>query len=184
LLRNADNNVNYQLRAKEFSVGDRVVPFGMFSDQAGRVTAVWLGIGMVDVEMPNGNKRYPVEDLQRFDKNNDVEPPGTVSTPGGQGSVPVTASSSRVAQAHAKKALYWTQRDRQYRMSGPEAREGKPTCPRCGPDHGLQKAIYKRRDGSSERLMGCPGCMFLIKDADIVNFGPVVADEIEIEGQD
>jgi hypothetical protein len=46
----------------------------------------------------------------------------------------------------------------------------------------LKRAIYKRRDGSSERLLGCPGCMFLIKDADIVNFGPVVESEVELEG--
>jgi hypothetical protein len=44
----------------------------------------------------------------------------------------------------------------------------------------LKRAVYKRRDGSSDKLMGCPGCMFLIKDADIVNFHPV-ADEIEVE---
>jgi hypothetical protein len=29
--------------------------------------------------------------------------------------------------------------------------------------------------------MGCPGCMFLIKDADIVNFGPIAEVEVEVE---
>jgi hypothetical protein len=88
-----------------------------------------------------------------------------------------------VAQAFVKKSLYWAQKDRQYRMTRPEAAGESVACPKCGPDSPLKKAIYKRRDGSSERLQGCPGCMFLIKDADIVNLGPVSAEEIEFEGR-
>jgi hypothetical protein len=67
-------------------------------------------------------------------------------------------------------------------MSRRETAAGEPTCPRCAGDVGspaLRQAVYKRRDGSSLRLLGCPGCMFLIKDTDIVNNGPV---SIEIEG--
>ena len=184
MFRQADNNVNYQERAAEFSVGDQVVPYGMFADQAGRVTAVWPAIGMVDVEFPNGNKRYPVEDLQRYDSQGNSEPPLTVSTPGGQGSYPVTASSSRVASAYTKKSIYWATRDRKYRMNRGETASQKPCCPRCEGSPPLRRAVYKRRDGASEKLMGCPGCMFLIKDADIVNFGAVSAEEIEIEGRD
>jgi len=168
-----------------------VVPYGLFDSQAGRVTAVWPAIGMIDVEMANGNKRYPVEDLQLMDGDGLSSPPETVSTPGGQGSVsvpggpdttPTGKSARRVARAYTKKAIYWVDRDRQYRMSGQEMTTGRPTCPRCHEDTGspaLKRAVYKRRDGSSLRLLGCPGCMFLIKDTDIVNNGPV---EIEIEG--
>ena len=182
--RRADNFVNYQERATEFSVGDVVVPFGMFEGQAGRVTAVWPAIGMVDVEMSTGNKRYPVEDLQRFDKNGNADPTHTESTAGGQPTVRVPGGpyAPRVASAYAKKALYWAQKDRQYRMTQGENATGKPCCPRCEGSPQLKRAIYKRRDGSSDRLMGCPGCMFLIKDADIVNFGPVIEPEIEVEG--
>lgn len=171
--RRATNNVNYQDRANEFSVGDIVFPYGAFKDQGGRVTAVWPAIGMVDVEFPVGNRRYPVEDLQRVDSSGNADPPLTNSVPGGQPtvSVPGGPSKSRVAAAFEKKSLYWAQRDRQYRMTRPEMNAGCPNCPKCGSDFPLKRAVYKRRDGSSERLMGCPGCMFLIKDSDIVNLG-------------
>lgn len=186
--RFAENDVNYQERATEFSVGDTVVPFGLWDSQNGRVTAVWPAIGMLDVEFPVGNRRFPVEDVQRME-NGMADPPDTDSAPGGGGSVsvpggPYPKSANRVAQAFTKKSIYWAQKDRQYRMTRPEAETQSPTCPKCGPESPLKRAIYKRRDGSSERLQGCPGCMFLIKDADIVNFGPVSAEEIEIEGQD
>lgn len=172
--RKAVNNVNYQTRAKEFAVGDIVTPYGLFGDQGGRVTAVWPAIGMVDVEFSIGNRRYPAEDLQKIDANGNAAPPYTNSVPGGQPtvSVPGGPSETRVAAAFEKKSLYWAGRDRQYRMTAPEIMGGCPNCPKCGSDFPLKRAIYKRRDGSSERLMGCPGCMFLIKDADIVNFGP------------
>ena len=182
--KRAENYVNYQERAKGFAVGDTVVPFGWFDSQAGRVTAVWPAIGMVDVEYAHGNKRFPVEDLQKMDGDGNAVPPETVSTPGGQGTVDVPTpnpkSAARVAKAFEKKSLYWADRDRRYRMNRQELSSGVPCCPKCGPDFGLKKAIYKRRDGSSEKLMGCPGCMFLIKDADIVNFGPNA--ELEVEG--
>ena len=181
--KSAENYVNYQQRAQAFSVGDIVVPFGWWDSQAGRVTAVWPAIGMVDVEYAHGNKRFPVEDLQRMDGDGMVDPPHTVSTPGGQGTVfvPTPKSAGRVAKAFEKKSIYWADRDRQYRMNRQERDAGQPCCPKCGPDLSLKNAIYKRRDGSSEKLMGCPSCMFLIKDSDIVNFGPVSAEEIEIE---
>jgi hypothetical protein len=184
--RFAENDVNYQERATEFSVGDTVVPFGLWDSQSGRVTAVWPAIGMLDVEFPVGNHRFPVEDLQRMD-NGTADPPDTDSVPGGGGSVSVPggpypkSAAHRVAQAFVKKSIYWAQKDRQYRMTRPETEGGSPACPKCGSGNPLRKAIYKRRDGSSERLMGCPGCMFLIKGADIVNFGPVIEPEIEIE---
>jgi hypothetical protein len=146
---------------------------------------------MVDVEFSTGNRRFPVEDLQRFDDNGNADPPGVDSVPAGAGTVSVPGGPGvaeknlikRVATAFEKKSLYWASKDRQYRMSRPEVDSGSPCCPKCGPDYPLKRAIYKRRDNSSERLMGCPGCMFLIKDADIVNFGPVSAEEIEIEGR-
>jgi len=137
---------------------------------------------MVDVEFSTGNRRYPVEDLQQIDANGNADPPNTNSVPGGQPTVQVPGgpSGSRVAVAFEKKALYWAARDRKYRMTGPETALGHPKCPKCDEDHSLQRAIYKRRDGSSERLMGCPGCMFLIKDSDIVNFGPIAEVKVEV----
>ncbi len=174
--------VDYQERANEFAVGDVVSPFGAWEAQAGRVTSVWPAIGMVDVEFVTGNKRYPVEDIQRYEDGN-AAPPTTDSAPGGQPtvSVPGGPDAAKVAGAHRKRSLYWTSRDRKYRMTADEADRGCPDCPKCT-GTALKRSIYKRRDGSSERLMGCPGCMFLIKEADIVNFGPIGPIEVEIEG--
>jgi hypothetical protein len=140
---------------------------------------------MIDVEFPTGSKRYPAEELQRFDANGDAQPPTDDSVPGGQPTVSVPggpykqASPEKIAEAHRKRSLYWASKDRKYRMTADEAGSDAVNCPRCK-DVPLKRAVYKRRDGSSDKLMGCPGCMFLIKDADIVNFHPV-ADEIEVE---
>ena len=178
--RQADNFVDFQQRAREFQVGDVVVPFGFFESQAGRVTAVWPAIGMVDVEMPTGNKRWPVEELQKF-TDGVVDPPRNDTTAGGAGTVSVPGgpeeSIFRVANAFMRKALYWAQNDRQYRMTRAEQDSGVPCCPKCEDHPPLKKAVYKRRGGSSTPLLGCPGCMFLIKEVDILNHPAAAAVE-------
>lgn len=183
-MKTGTNNVNWQERATEFSVGDLVGIFGAYESQAGRVTAVWPAIGMIDVEMPNGNKRFPAEDLQRYDGNGNAAPPTTDSAPGGQPTVSVpggpygkSASAERVAEAAVRRALYWASTDRKYKLTRSEKDGGAIGCPKCK-EGSLKRAIYKRRDGASERLMGCPGCMFLIKELDIVNF---LGDNAELE---
>lgn len=174
--RRATTNVNYQQRASEFAVGDIVFPYGSGMDYSGRVTAVWPAIGMVDVEFSNGNKRFPVEVLQRVDAKGNIDAPRTNTAPGGQPTVSVPGGPK------AKLALYWAGPDRQYKMTRTESESNTPVCPKCGSDFPLKKAIYKRRDGSSEKLMGCPGCMFLIKVEDILNFTPSSKDvKIKIE---
>jgi len=206
----AENYVNYQERAAEFAVDDMVVPYGQYDTIAGRVTAVWPAIGMVDVEFSSGNKRYAVEDLQRLDAANTVtEPPDTNSVPGGQPTVSVPggpeaplpdelretaqvadeankkASTRRVAEAFVKKALYWHSNDRKYRATRGETGCGKFGCPKCrakGIESVLKPAVYKRRGGQSERLLGCPGCLFLIKQLDIENLSIGAPAEVEFEG--
>lgn len=201
--KQANTNVNWQQRAAEFAVGDAVVPFGYPTDLSGTVTAVWPAIGMVDVEFALGNKRYPVEDLQRVRQDAWVnEPVLTDTTPGGRGTVPVPGgpypfekipdpaspgfrvpeaeqemlrqqrtagpepSARRVAEAMVKKAIYWGARDRKYRATKSEQGGGPYLCPKDGAS--LQKAIYKREDGKSTKLLGCPVCMFLIREDDII----------------
>jgi len=186
LRRNAENFVNYQDRAKKFSVGDIVAPFGLLESWTGRVTAVWPGIGMIDVETAAGNKRYPAESLQEYIGGN-AAPPLTDSTPGGDHWVsvptPKKASAQRVASTYTKKALfdkgalYWAGADRQYRSTKVESENGCPTCPRCEGEVPLERAIYKRRGGKSDRLLGCKTCLFLIKDSDILNFGVVASTQ-------
>lgn len=179
MIRNAENNVNYQLRATEFAVGDVVSVYGECGGSSGRVVAVYPGIGMVDVEYSTGTKRYPVEDLQRFVDGSPV-PPLTNSTPGGAiGATtsggpyaPLTdvergVAASKVAKTWVKQSLYWAGKDRQYKGTLTEIESGKYLCPKCETE--LRNAAYKRRDGKSERLLGCPSCLFLVKKSDIMN---------------
>ena len=168
--------IDYQMRALEFAPGDVAVLSGDPDTQAGRVVAVWPAIGMVDIEFPGGNKRYPVEDLQRLDANAVPIPPFNNSVPGGAGTVEVAGGkiavdvqilTNRVAHAFVKKALYWAERDRRYRVTSEELGGAALTCPKCK-EAQLRKAIYKRRKGQSEHLLGCPTCLFLIKREDIL----------------
>ena len=182
--RTADTN--YQYIAAGFSVGDIVVPYGMpgYKDLAGRIVALWPGIGMADVQFPMGNRRYPVEDLQRISENGNPDPPrhdtvpggaSTVVKPGGpapQQSHPEDAvearAASRVGSAFVKQALYWAMRDRKYRPTRSENDGGKYCCPRCTDEIHLQRASYKREDGRNVKLLACPTCLFLIRESDLV----------------
>lgn len=181
--------VNYQNRAKDFAIGDMVYPYtqvgaGMNpTAYSGRVVAVWPAIGMVDVEFPTGNTRFPVEELQKTHSPDAVPPKPTADTvPGGAGSEPVSPGpkdadpgrktakiASRVAQAYVKKALYWGATDRHYRATRSELDGNAFCCPRCEGDLILQKAVYKREDGQSVRLLACKNCLFLIKREQILN---------------
>jgi predicted RNA-binding Zn-ribbon protein involved in translation (DUF1610 family) len=164
----------YQQRVTEFERGQRVFPFFTDEYHAGTVVAVWPAIGMVDVEFPQGYLRMPVEELQRVNDSSPVmtPDPNHNSIPGGAGTVPVSAgpfaeSVSRVARAHVKQAMYWGAVDRKYRATKSEIESGAYTCPKCGEDV-LKKAIYKRDSGASDKLYGCPACLFLIKRCDII----------------
>lgn len=175
--KTAENYVDYQERAREFAPGDLVVPYGNTQEAGGRVIAVYPAIGMADVEFTSGAKRIPVEDLQRFDKEEGTTlPPCGDSTPGGHPTavstdtveVPVRlANSRRVAEAFVKQALYWAASDRRYRATQAEIATGHFKCPKCK-EAVLRPAIYKRRGGQSERLLGCPNCLFLVKKSDII----------------
>jgi hypothetical protein len=153
--KKAENNVNYQNRAREFRIGDVVVPYGLWNSQSGRITAVYPAIGMADVEFPIGNKRVPVEVLM-IQSDPDVAPPFTNSA------VAKTASARRVV------ALYWADKDRKYRATRSECEQKSVSCPRC-PDSHMRKTTFTRAEGASEHLLGCPTCMFLIRFEDIPN---------------
>lgn len=162
--------VDYQKRALEFNEGDVVYHHLSSSDVLGRVVAVFPGIGMVDVEFPNGSRRFSVEDLYLAGSNSSGQPPlvNHNSVPGGP-----TVITSKLAHKLARKhvALYWGARDRQYRPTRQEVASNCYYCPKCkDTPTPLKKAIYKRREGVSERLLGCPTCMFLVKQDDILGF--------------
>lgn len=188
---------NWQARAKDFKVGQAVrLTYGGDADE-GRVVAVLPAIGMVDVQFPNTNYRLPVEDLQI--RNPDFDPfiaPTHEEIPGGVGSaallpegatqrpgeqVPpdmLVRTARTVAARHLrKKAIYWADLGRKYRSTRSEFESGQFTCPRCGEI--LKKTVYKREDGRSVKLRGCPGCMFLIREQDILvdHCAPSLAEE-------
>jgi len=184
--------VDYQQRALEFEVGDRVYPFLSGNhDLIGRVTTVYPAIGMVDVEWPHGSERKPVEELQRYEQK-DVIPAdpehdnvpggaGTVSVPGGPKAASLTPeSAARVAQAFVKKSLYWAAKDRHYKATQTEIDAGNFNCPKCK-EAILRPASYKRQGGVSERLLGCPECLFLVKECDIIGHPEYIDDVAEAE---
>jgi hypothetical protein len=76
-------------------------------------------------------------------------------------------SMKRVAQAFVKKSIYWASKDRKYKVSRSETNTGELDCPKCR-SASLGKGIYKRRDGASDRLFVCNGCLFMIKDSDLM----------------
>ncbi len=201
MVRTATVYLDYQQRASEFSIGDSAYPLaGSATDesQAGRVVAVFPGIGMVDIEFPWGSGRYPVEDVQRVNNIVAIPPdPGNSSVPGGAGTVSVpggptkkrgSAAVSRVAHAWVKSALYWASKNRHYRATKGEVDGGKYACPKChaheetGERPHLRPANYKRHDGQSHRLMGCPTCLFLIKREDILGDPSYVDDLASQDG--
>lgn len=176
--------VDYQQRASEFAIGDIVYPFMLGKPGVnGRVMAVWPAIGMVDVEWPHGSERLPVEEIQRYDAKDylpsdvghDNVPggAGTVSVSGGPvakaASIDLKASARRVAEAFVKKSLYWGARGRKYRATKAEIISGRFCCPKCRDEESiLRKVNYKRMEGRSDYLLGCPNCMFVIKRCDLI----------------
>lgn len=186
--------VDYQQRASEFAVGDLAYPLaGGATDesQAGRVVAVYPGIGQVDIEFPWGSGRYPVEDVQRVTGVAAIPPaPEHTTIPGGAGSVGVAGGPhkksaaqmrlaiDRLTHAFVKRALYWASKDRHYQATAEERESGRYACPRCKKNRTadeeegelpyLRPASYKRVDGQSHRLLGCPSCLFLIKQEHII----------------
>jgi len=193
--RTATVYLDYQQRAAEFSVGDLAYPLaGGATDesQAGRVVAVYPAIGQVDIEFPWGSGRYPVEDVQRV-TDIAAKPPdaehantpggaGTVGVPGGPVSKRAAMALDRLAHAFVKQGLDWASKNRNYRATKAELDSGKYACPKCHPHEEtgdrpfLRPANYKRQEGQSHRLMGCPECLFLIKREDILGDNAYVED--------
>ena len=162
--------VDYQQRASEFEVDDLVYPFmSGNADTAGRVVTVYPAIGMVEVEWPHGSQRFPVEELHRLQPKHAIPPEAEHNNvPGGAtGKKANEETTMRIAQAFVKKSLYWAARDRHYKATKVEIAGGRYNCPKCKTG-ALRPAAYKRRDGTSERLLGCPGCLFLVKRSDII----------------
>lgn len=188
-------SARYDLLAEELSVGDAVIPIGQPIGGVGRITKIYVGIGMADVQFNGGNRRIPVEDLKfvaeegySFAPDHDttaggeideepfgsrelsVQPPHEAFTPVLNDMFYEQTLPTKVAQRFVKKALYWAGRDRKYRATRSEC-GASYLCPKCVDPIVMKKAIYKRLEGASERLWGCPSCMFLIKDTDIVRWG-------------
>jgi len=94
---------NYQESALRFQIGDIVRANGLGIDNivSGEVVAVFPAIGMVDVQYPNGVKRYPVDEIDHVNKRpffRDDLPSG-----GSNVSLPNGPSARKVASEYLKK---------------------------------------------------------------------------------
>lgn len=180
---------NYQSRSLGFEVGDSVISLiggaALHGPFEGTVVALYPAIGQADVQLPHGSQRFPVEDLILNPYAPDIVPgmfedsvpggAGTVRVPGGPPAEilveeldQIMRKEARVAERYIRrKAMYWHGRDRQYRATRGELESGKYCCPRCSDSPTLVPAVYKRREGSSVKLLNCQGCSFLIKYDDI-----------------
>lgn len=172
MLRRASES-NYQEIADQLSVGDLVVPYGQGTEySAGRIVALWTGIGMAEVQFAHGNRRYPVEDLVRLNENRQVDPPSGYDSVNGGLPMAIVANAGpdkgRIARAFVKQALYWAARDRKYRPKRSETNANSYCCPRCEGDAPLRRTNYAREDGRSIHLFACPTCLFLIREDDII----------------
>jgi hypothetical protein len=173
---------NEQQRAQEFQVGDPVVQWGKSIEQSGRVVKVWPAIGQVDVEYPWGNVREAVIDLQLIDADTWVITPQHANVPGGEDTVEVSGgpaskvarrrpSAERVVNAYQKKAIYWFQSGRRYKVKKNERDSGSYHCPKC-PESTLSKKPYKRDEGISMKMLVCPTCTFVIREDDLEGVTP------------
>lgn len=64
------------------------------------------------------------------------------------------------------QALYWANRDRQYRGTKCELETQAFSCPKCSEP--LRRANYKRINGTPIHLLCCRNCLFLIETEDII----------------
>jgi len=99
--RKANEYVDYQERALEFSVGDTIRPAGGGYSEVGRVTAVHPGIGYLDVEFAGGNERWPVDEALKVIDGSPV-PPHTNSAP--STNLVMASDQSKVLSAIMKTA--------------------------------------------------------------------------------
>jgi hypothetical protein len=167
--------LDWQKRARSFNPGDLVSFFGTGEANAGIVTSVWPGIGMVDVEFPGGNQRIPVESLQNHTQIN------TLMQNSMQTKDLYPVSMARIAgivsqeYLREKTALYWVAPDRKHKATRSELESGKYTCPQCKTEEGdcvpLRKKILQRDKGTNFHILVCPACTFAIQEQDIVNCG-------------
>lgn len=78
-----------------------------------------------------------------------------------EGTEPLAKRASRELQA-----LYWANRDRQYKGTRSELECQTFSCPKCAEP--LRRANYKRINGTPIHLLCCRNCLFLIETEDII----------------
>jgi hypothetical protein len=172
--------IDWQSVARSFQEGDRVrgrnPVDGRFTPWEGEVTAVMPGIGMVDVQTPYGNVRFPAEELTITSRDPDLEDTSYETEEQDEEDKPVKSLATRVAaQIMRREALYWAAPGRQYLPTKKEVELGVFTCPKC--DTELKKTIYKKRT----KLYICTNvdCLFCIKPSDILDRNR--PDDVEVE---
>lgn len=137
---------DYQARAREFEVHDFVHPVGAGPMDIGRVSQVFAGIGMVQVEFPFGSRRYPVEDLEKIRKEDAlVVPPMSDNVPGGPVVAPV--SNGRPAEKNEAGFLETTSANEDTTLdpatTGPDGAPAAAKTASLDPDE-IAHAYFKR----------------------------------------
>ena len=77
-------SVRYDLLAEELTVGDAVIPIGQPVGGVGRITKIYVGIGMADVQFNGGIIRMPVEELKFVAEGEHSFAPDHDTTVGGE----------------------------------------------------------------------------------------------------
>jgi hypothetical protein len=80
--------------------------------------------------------------------------------------------SSEYDCLRSRRAMYWMDKGRTYRLTKNEQNSGSCTCPRC------REQMNKEKFTRSEKLLNCPGCGFKIPSSKVQTQRKV---EVEIE---
>jgi len=109
--------------------------------------------GKVDREVVNAYYKAYLEELAKQAKNE---------------------SKKKVAsgELRSRRAMYWMDKDRTYRLTKNEQGAGGAICPKC------KKEMAKERFTRSEKLYNCPGCGFKVPSSKVLTKRRV---EIEVE---
>lgn len=132
-------------------IGDKTLPKDVSSEQLAKGVKVEMEHTKDPAVAREIALDHLTEDAKYYDKLETIEKHG----------------AERVAHMWVKKALYWATSDRKYKATEDEVSSSSYTCPKCK-QATLRKAVYKRRGGQSQKILGCPNCLFLIKREDII----------------
>jgi len=90
---------------------------------------------------------------------------------------PFEKKSSDYSQLRSRRALYWGDKGRVYRVTRREQQEGTSVCPKCKGE--MEQQPFTK----SEKLVSCPGCGFKIPSSKLITERPKVEVEVSPDGE-